>query len=195
MPFTLPAVNLPQLVAQAILRLLSWQLEVTVPQSPKFVMVGAPHDSGWDLFFFLLLVYATGIKMSWIGKHTLFRWPVGGLLRRFGGIPVDRRSRHNFVQQVVEVFKGMDGFSVAISPEGTRRKVKYWKTGFYYIALGAGVPIALGFIDYQRKVIGIGPTITPSGDIQADFAPIRSFYSGITRPLPELKPRNPISGS
>ena len=132
-------------------------------------------------------MYATGIRLYWVGKDTLFRGPIAGVLRRLGGIPVNRRSRSNFVQQMVNVFNERDRFIMAISPEGTRRKTGHWKTGFYYIALGANVPIALGFVDYEKKVVGIGPKLYPTGDIQADFIEIKNFYTTITGRHPELQ--------
>jgi 1-acyl-sn-glycerol-3-phosphate acyltransferase len=167
-----------QTLAKTILRLLSWNLRVDLPQTHKYVLIGAPHTSNWDLMYALLFSHAAGIHISWIGKESLFRWPLGILMRWLGGIPVDRRVRGNFVQQVVDVFNRSERLVVAITPEGTRSQVHYWKTGFYYIAHGAGTPIALGFIDYGRKELGIGPAITPSGDIHADFEAIRSFYTG-----------------
>ena len=176
-----------QSLAKVILRLISWRLEVIYPAAPKYVLIGAPHTSGWDLFYALLLKYGAGIKMHWIGKDTLFRWPLGVILRWLGGIPVNRRSKNNFVQQVVDTFDKREEIVVAMAPEGTRSRTQYWKTGFYYIALGAEVPIALGFIDYRRKVVGIGPTITPSGDLQADFPQFKAFYKGISGRHPELQ--------
>jgi 1-acyl-sn-glycerol-3-phosphate acyltransferase len=176
-----------QSLAKVILRLVSWKLDVTHPPAPKYVLIGAPHTSGWDLFYALLLKYGSGIEMHWMGKDTLFRWPLGVLLRWLGGIPVNRRSRNNFVQQVVDVIDKLDEVVIAMAPEGTRSKTKYWKTGFYYIASGADVPIALGFIDYGNRVVGIGPTLTPSDDIQADFQQIKAFYAGIDGRYPELQ--------
>lgn len=179
--------HLSRTLAKAVLRLVSWELDVTYPGVPKYVLIGAPHTSGWDLFYALLLKYGAGIEMCWMGKDTLFRWPLGVLLRWLGGISVNRRSRHNFVQQVVDVIDQMDEVVIALAPEGTREKTEYWKTGFYYIALGAGVPIALGFIDYGKKAVGIGPCLTPSGDIHADFQEIKAFYSGISGRHPDLQ--------
>lgn len=99
-------------------------------------------------------------------------------MRWLGGIPVNRRSRNNFVEQIVETFRQQEELVIAIAPEGSRGSTVYWKTGFYYIALGAQVPIALGFIDYPNRVVGIGPAFIPSGDIQADFSVIKDFYTG-----------------
>jgi 1-acyl-sn-glycerol-3-phosphate acyltransferase len=169
--------SLLQALAKTILRLTHWKLDIHYPSAPKYVLIGAPHTSNWDLWFALLLMYASGVKLTWIGKHTLFRWPIGGLLRWLGGIPVNRASRNNFVQQIVDAFNRFENLVIAIAPESTRSKVDYWKTGFYYIAMGAGVPIALGFIDYPNRVVGIGPTLIPSGDLQADFDQIKTFYA------------------
>jgi 1-acyl-sn-glycerol-3-phosphate acyltransferase len=187
MELSLQTSSFSQVIARTILRLLSWKLDVIYPESPKFVLVGAPHTSGWDLLFALLLMHGAGIKMYWVGKDTIFRWPLGILMRWLGGIPVNRRSRNNFVQQVVDIFDQSDELVIAIAPEGTRSNAKYWKTGFYYIALGAGVPIALGFIDYGGKAVGVGPTVIPSGDIEADFVRIKEFYTGIEGKNPELQ--------
>ena len=169
-----------QLLAQFILRLITWKLEINIPAARKYVLIGAPHTSNWDFVYFMLLKYSTGIGFHWVGKDSLFRWPLNWLMRKLGGIPVNRSSKNNFVGQVVDAFNRMDDLVVAISPEGTRSNTHQWKTGFYYIALGAKVPIALGFIDYREKVVGIGPTLIPSGNIEADFSDIREFYAPFT---------------
>lgn len=187
MEISLPRNTFLQASALTALRLQSWKLDITLPASPKFVLVGAPHTSNWDLLSALLIKYGSGLNMHWIGKDSAFRWPMGGVMRRLGGIPVNRRSSNHFVDQVVEAFNRIDDLVVAISPEGTRSKTHYWKTGFYYIALGAMVPIALGFIDYGNKKLGIGPSFMPTGDIQADFRHIKEFYSGIKGRYPELQ--------
>jgi len=187
MDVTLQTNRFTYTLATATLRLKSWKLDVNMPTAPKFVLVGAPHTSGLDLFYALMLAHGTGIKMNWIGKDSLFRWPFGGPMRWLGGIPVKRHSKQNFVQQVVDIFNRLERLVVAIAPEGTRGKADHWKTGFYYIAQGAGVPIALGFVDYKDKVVGIGPTIYPSGDIHADFDQIKTFYAGKTGRHPHLQ--------
>jgi 1-acyl-sn-glycerol-3-phosphate acyltransferase len=176
-----------QTIARAILRALSWELNVALPVNLKFVVIGAPHTSNLDFIFMLLLKYATGLKLHWIGKHTLFRPPFGKLMRWLGGIPVDRRSQNNFVDQIVEVINQHKEYVIAIAPEGTRSKSKYWRTGFYYIALGSGIPIAFGYIDYKEKVVGIGPGLYPSGDIHTDFDQIKKFYSNKTGKNPHLQ--------
>lgn len=178
MELSLQRYNGTQALARAILRLISWRVNVTLPKPRKYVLIGAPHTSGWDLFYTILLELATGIKIHWVGKDSLFKWPLGIFMRWLGGIPVDRRSRNNFVGQIVEMFHQHQDLVIAVAPEGSRGKTEYWKTGFYYIAIGAGVPIALGYVDYLEKVVGIGPVIMPSGDIHADFSLIKEFYMG-----------------
>lgn len=183
--YTLQPTIFTRNLACFLLRLRAWRLEINLPASDKYVLLGAPHTSNWDLLYALLIQHAAGIKMHWIGKDDIFRWPIAGLMRWLGGIPVNRRSRNNFVQQVVEVFNRSKELVVAIAPEGTRSATPYWKSGFYHIAHGAGVPIALGFIDYRTRTLGIGPAIVPSGDIRADFAKIRAFYADKLGKRPE----------
>jgi 1-acyl-sn-glycerol-3-phosphate acyltransferase len=187
MDTTLQINRFTQLLATAALRMKSWKLDVQLPLAPKFVLVGAPHTSSLDLFYALLLSHGAGIKLHWIGKDSLFRWPLGGAMRWLGGIPVKRNASQNFVTQMVNVFNKMEKLVVAIAPEGTRGKADHWKTGFYYIALGAGVPVALGFVDYKERTVGIGPSLYPSGDINADFEQIRSFYASKTGRHPHLQ--------
>jgi 1-acyl-sn-glycerol-3-phosphate acyltransferase len=123
--------------------------------------------------------------LRWVGKDTLFRGPFAWLFKKLGGIPVNRRARENFVEQMVAAFRSQETLRLAIVPEGTRQAAPHWKTGFYYIALGAGVPIVLGYDDYRRKVVGLGPTILPTGDIHADMERIRTFYAGTVGKHPE----------
>lgn len=164
-------------ISRAILRLLGWRVDANLPAARKYVVIGTFHTTNWDFPLMLLLKSAIGLKVRWVGKHSLFRWPLGWLMRRLGGIPVDRRFPHNYVEQIVDAFRRRVELILVIAPEGTRKKAQYWKSGFYFIALGAGVPIALGFADYARKVGGIGPSFVPTGDVEADMARIRAFYA------------------
>jgi 1-acyl-sn-glycerol-3-phosphate acyltransferase len=149
------------------------------------VVIGAPHTSSWDLPLTLLLMLGTGLGLRWVGKDSLFRGPAGWLLRALGGIPLERNGRASFVDQMVAAFRANESLRLAISPEGTRSNARQWKTGFYHIALGAGVPIVLGYADYRNRVVGLGPLLHPTGDIDADFESIRSFYAGIVGRHPE----------
>ena len=170
-----------------ILRLIGWKLVGSRPASPKYIMVSAPHTSNFDFIIFLLLTGAFDVPARWIGKDTLFRGPAGWLLTRLGGIPVNRRSSNGFVQQIVDSFAAHTELVIAIAPEGTRARATAWKTGFYYMAIGAEVPIALCFLDASRREAGIGPVIPPCGDIQADFELIRQFYQDKTGLKPALQ--------
>jgi 1-acyl-sn-glycerol-3-phosphate acyltransferase len=174
-----------QWLARRLLALLGWRAEGAPPDLPKYVLVVAPHTSNWDFPVLLLLAVALGIKATWMGKHTLFRPPLGWLMRRLGGLPIDRTARNNVVEQAVESFYSSDRLILAILPEGTRKRTPYWKSGFYHIARGAGAPIALGYADFERKVGGIGRVLTLSGHIEADMATIRDFYSRVVGKRPE----------
>lgn len=167
-----------QALCQALLRLQRWQIVGQFPDLPKYVVVGAPHTTNWDFFYSLLLKGATGVDLHWVGKDSLFRWPLGSLMKWLGGIPVNRRSRNNFVDQMVALFQRSDHLALAIAPEGTRRKAHYWKTGFYRMAEGANIPIVLIAINYDSRALEIGPLLFPSGDIEKDFEIIRKFYAG-----------------
>jgi len=168
------------LLAIFYMRAFRWKKEGRIPNVPKFVMIAAPHTSNWDLPMTLILSLAFRMKVFWLGKHTIFRTPFGGLFKWLGGIPVDRRQANNLVTQCIQTFQRSERLIMIIPPEGTRSKVRYWKTGFYYIAHGAGVPISLGYVDYKRKAGGMGPTVITTGDIEADMMKIRSFYAGVT---------------
>ncbi len=171
--------KLLSLIGKLVLRTFGWSSEGELPNLAKFVVVGGPHTSNWDFVFTMAFVLAVGLKVYWMGKHTLFRWPYGGIMRWLGGIPIDRRAAHGTVTQMVEEFNNRDQLIVLIPPEGTRKKVEKWKTGFYFIAQGANVPILLAFLDYERKIVGFGSALTPSGDVTADLEQMQSFYQGI----------------
>jgi 1-acyl-sn-glycerol-3-phosphate acyltransferase len=172
-------------LANLILKLFGWRAVGSLAGQPKCVIVVAPHTSNWDFPVLMLMAITLRLKVAWMGKHTLFRPPFGPIMRWLGGLPIDRSARHNMVEQAVESFRTHDRLLLAIPPEGTRKRAPYWRSGFYHIALGAQVPIALAFADYRRKVGGIAGMIMPSGDIDADMALIRDFYSGIIGKRPE----------
>ena len=173
------------LLGKFFLKLMGWKVEGGVPNLPKFIVLFAPHTSGWDLPLMLAVTYVFGIKGSWFGKQEIFHWPFGSLLKRLGGIPITRSSQLNTVQQTTQMILECDQIIIGISPEGTRSKSNYWKTGFYYIAHEAKVPILLAYLDYERKVGGFGPVMETTGDIETDMQFIRKFYNGITAKHPE----------
>lgn len=171
-------------LADAILRVIRWRMVGDVP-SRKCVLIGAPHTSNWDFPVAILAFWSLRIDARWVGKHTLFRRPFGWLMRRLGGIPLDREKTTDFVSEVVGRFEREESLVLAIAPEGTRGRTDCWRSGFYWIAHGAGVPIALGFLDYANRTAGIGGSIMPTGDIEADMERIRVFYADKTGKRPE----------
>lgn len=164
-------------IGRGILRARGWRLTGAFPDAPKLVMIGAPHTSNWDFVVALAAAFALRLGFSWVGKHVLFRPPFGWFFRWLGGIPVDRRAPHGFVGQMVAEFDRRQQFLLAIAPEGTRKAVARWKTGFYHIAVGAGVPIVLVTFDNARKAIHVGPTVGPAGDLDADLERILALYA------------------
>jgi 1-acyl-sn-glycerol-3-phosphate acyltransferase len=173
--------------ARTILGLFGWQAEGHMPNIPKFVVIGAHHTSNLDGFLLVGMSWVLRTRLHWLGKHTLFRAPFGPLMRAAGGIPVNRKSTRNAVEQVAQAFEERDKLVLVIAPEGTRKKVDHWKTGFYYIALKAQVPIAMGYMDYRRKRAGIGPVFMPTGDIEADMKALQEFYATVTPRYPDQK--------
>ena len=167
--------------------LFGWKLCGDVAPYRKFVLIGAHHTSNWDFPFMLATAYAMRVRLSWLGKHTLFVPPWGWFMRRLGGIPVDRRAPQALVVQMAEKFRDSDELVLALSPEGTRSKVGGWKSGFYHIASASGVPIGLGYLDYERRLGGIGMFVMPSGDVKEDMNKIREFYRGVRGKHPELE--------
>jgi 1-acyl-sn-glycerol-3-phosphate acyltransferase len=187
LPKSAPKPTFSQRLAHAILKMFGWEATGVFPDLPKFVLVGAPHTTNWDFPLAMLLMFAGGVRFNWIGKDSLFRWPMEGFFRRLGGIPVKRERNSNFVGQIVDAFNHSSHLIIAIAPEGTRSLAKRWKTGFYYMALGAQVPLVLGFVDYRRRQVGVGPVIHPSEDIEATFAELRAFYADKTGKYPHKK--------
>ena len=173
-------------LARVWLRLLGWRIVGTPPDVPRYVLIGAPHTSNWDFFYMLLVCFSLRLQVYWMGKNSLFPWPLGGLMRWLGGIPVDRSKPGGLVEETVAAFAREERLIVVIPPEGTRSRVRQWKTGFYRIAAGAGVPIALGYLDFRKKEAGLATLFTPSGDLDADMVKIRSFYSGVVGRNPEM---------
>ncbi len=162
-----------------------WRSEGVVPSPQKFVLVAAPHTSNWDFVHFLGLTSDLGVRPYFMGKLSLFRWPLARFMRQMGGIPVDRNASRDMVQQMVDEFARRAEFILTVAPEGTRGKAKKWKTGFYQIALAAKVPLVIGFMDYSRKTGGLGPTIWPTGDFRADMEKVFEQYRGCIARFPD----------
>ncbi len=166
-------------VSWLCLKLSGWRLEGTPPSEPKYVLIAVPHTSNWDFPITLAMAFIFRFEIFWMGKDSLFKGGWGPIMRWLGGIPIDRTSSNNVVQQTIDAFNASDRLVVAIPPEGTRSKVDKWKTGFYYIAVGAKVPIAMGFLDFKHKVGGFKSTFYPTGDVEKDIAEMRKVYAGI----------------
>ena len=177
--FDTPVINvLMHWFSRMALRLTGGRAAGGAPTVPKYVLIAAPHTSNWDFPVALMVCFALRLRVYWMGKDSLFPPLVGGVMRWLGGIPVNRARSGNLVQATVDAYDGPP--QLVVPPEGTRSKVTQWKTGFYYIAQGAGVPIALGYLDFRKKEAGLSRMIQPSGDIAADMVEIQAFYAGIT---------------
>lgn len=186
--------RLLQTLAGSILRAWGWQFEGDLPNVSKAVAIVVPHTSNWDFVVGVLGVFAVGVRVSWLGKHTIFRPPWGGLMRWLGGIPIDRRSSAGVVEQIVELFDSSDALLLGLSPEGTRRQVERWRTGFYHIAHGVGCVIVPIAFDYGSRTIRFGPPLMPTGAMEADLTELRRFFAGVQGRKPELGPTSSGTG-
>ena len=195
--FETPVVNtVMRALSLGLLRLLGWRTEGLTPAQlaayPKCVLIAAPHTSNWDFPYTLMVCFALRLRVYWMAKASLFSWPIGWLSRWLGGIAIDRSASNNTVQTTIDAFAARERLAVIVAPEGTRGKVTHWKTGFYHMAHGAGVPIALAYLDFARKAGGIGRMFVTTGDIGADMAEIQAFYSGITGKNPHQFDANTV---
>lgn len=161
---------------QALLKLLGWTLVGDLPQVKKSVIIFAPHTSNWDFVLMLMVRFCFKMDLAFLGKHTLFKAPFGWFFKVLGGIPIERSTKSNVVEQVVAEINRRDSIQLALAPEGTRSKKPFWKSGFYHIAVQAGVPIVFTFLDAKTRTIGVGDLIQPTGDIALDMDKIRDYY-------------------
>ena len=164
------------MLGRLFLRACGWRVAGTLPYR-RAVVIAAPHTSNWDLPFMLAVSYALGARPSWLGKRELFAGPLGWLLRLLGGIAVDRSAPQGLVGEAVARFDERDELFLVIPPSGTRARAPYWKSGFYHVARGAGVPILCAYLDYRARVGGIGLALTPTQSVGADMDRIRAFYA------------------
>ncbi|MEY2942736.1 MAG: hypothetical protein RLY97_750 [Pseudomonadota bacterium] len=163
-----------------------WQLFGQAPGVDKCILLGAPHTSNWDFLFFLGVCAHFGIRPRFMGKDSLFRWPMTRFMREMGGVAVVRSSSQNYVDQMVAAFAAEDNFSLVVAPEGTRKMVREWRSGFYHIAVGAGVPVVCGWVDLPRKRGGLSQPIAMCGDFKVDLAKIADFYRSVLPDHPKL---------
>ena len=181
--FDTPVVNtLLRWLSIAFLRLAGWQVVGSLPASAsKSVLIAAPHTSNWDLPYTLMVAFVLRLNVYWIGKSSIFKPPFRGVMMWLGGIPVDRAQSNNLVAaSSAAIVQAVGPLQLIVPPEGTRSGTRYWKTGFYYIAAGASVPIVLAYLDYDKKVGGLGPIFQTTGDIDADMAAIKAFYAAVS---------------
>ena len=189
--FSTPIIrNIMPVISKTILFFFGWKVKGKFPDIPKCVMIAAPHTSNWDYFYTILVAFVLKAQIYTMGKKSLTQGTFGPIMKWLGILPIDRSKSNNVVDLTVQQFNSNKKLIIIVPPSGTRNKVAYWKTGFYYIALGAKVPICLGFIDYGRKTGGIGPLIYPTGDIDADMIKIRGFYADIEGKYQEKQIRN-----
>ena len=174
-------------LARFFMMLFGWRVEGTLPDLPKFVLIGAPHTSNWDFILFLGLIFTLRANVHFMGKAELFRFPVGWFFRYCGGIPVDRKKSTGLVDQMVKACSESDNFILTIAPEGTRHHVVEWKRGFYHIAKSAGIPIVMGIVDGRHKVVRVGQIFQPGNDIEEDMKHIQEFFKGVVGINPRRK--------
>jgi 1-acyl-sn-glycerol-3-phosphate acyltransferase len=178
--FDTPGVNtLLRVASMGFLKIAGWRIEGELPPGAhKCVLIAAPHTSNWDLPYTLMTAFVLRLHPYWMGKASIFKPPFGPVMRWLGGIAVDREQSNNLVAASVAALKAADGpVQLIVPPEGTRRATTRWKTGFYFIAVGAQVPVLLAYMDYAEKRAGLGPVFTPTGDLERDMAAIKAFYA------------------
>lgn len=168
-----------------ILKLLGWQIINDLPDDKRYMLIVAPHTSNWDFVYGVLAKSAVRLKVNFLGKDTLFKWPLGWWFRALGGIPVIRDQKLNMVEQMVVQFKQRNHMILTMSPEGTRSRLDNWKSGFYHIACGAGVPIVMATLNFADKQIKLGGRFVPTGDVTTDMDKVRDFYAGIEGKKPK----------
>jgi len=161
------------------LTLAGWKFEGEKPLEKKYVCLAWPHTSNWDGLLLIALTKSIGLSMSWMIKDDWIKGPMGAALRRLGAVAIDRAASHNVVHDMIDAFRRADELVLVIPPEGTRRRAEAWRSGFYHIARGAGVPVVPGYLDYRRKRAGLGAAIHLTGDVKADMDAIRAFYARV----------------
>jgi len=189
--FTFPAAlprrgnGIVRWLGRTVLRLGGWRYQVDLPDTTKFVIAGGPHTSNWDAVWAIAFIMASGLELHFMAKSEAFPAWAGWLVRAVGGISVNRTSPEGLVEEMVNEFRSREKFVLIMAPEGTRKKVERWKSGFYRIAQAADVPIVLGYLDYPKRIVGIGPTFQTTGAMEADMAAMRAYLEA------NITPRHP----
>lgn len=180
---------------QWLLKVWGWKTINVLPDAKRYVIIAAPHTSNWDFPLGILYIISSGVPFRYMGKDALFKWPHKYLFKALGGFAVDRDNNTKFTTKMANYINSQDEIGLALAPEGTRSTSKYWRTGFYYIALEANIPIAMAYFDFPNKEIGIADSFMPCGDIEKDMEIIRAFYKDKQGKFPdkqgpiELKPK------
>jgi 1-acyl-sn-glycerol-3-phosphate acyltransferase len=178
-PFEHQAINTRQRIVLGLMKLFGWKSILAPAPGKKFVALGYPHTSNWDFVPAVAWAWSTGLKMNFVGKAALFKGIMGPIMKALGGIPLERDKSKNFVDQIVEIINSRDEIALIVAAEGTRKKAEYWRSGFYYMALEANVPIGLAYMDWKRREIGIKQYLMPSGDLEKDFEIIKAYYQDV----------------
>ncbi|ETR67861.1 MAG: acyltransferase family protein [Candidatus Magnetoglobus multicellularis str. Araruama] len=173
-------------LSRFLLFILGWRIEGKAPEINKYVLIAAPHTSNWDYFYTLLLAFALKIPIYAMGKKELCQGYLGKVLMWLGLVPIDRTKSNNTVDSAIQAFQDREKMVMVIPPSGTRARVKRWKSGFYHIAFGAGVPISLGYLDYSTKTGGTGKLFTPTGNYEADMIEIKQNYKNYQGKYPDM---------
>ena len=166
-------------LGRTYLKLSGWRIRGAFPADPKYVLIVAPHTSNWDFLVGVAVAFAVELRASWLGKHSLFKAPFSSFLRWLGGIPVNRSASHGMVGDCVRAFEAAPTLMLALAPEGTRKGVSQWKTGFYRIAVAAGVPILPVGFDYREHEVRLMPLFHPSGDLERDLPLIQALFEQV----------------
>ena len=177
-------IHLIRALSWLALKLIGWKVVNVAPANGKYLLIAAPHTSNWDFPLGIAMAFHLQLRVYFIGKHTLFKGPMGPIMRWLGGIALNRKASQNFVEGSIETFKQNDNLIMAIAPEGTRTAVPRWKTGFYHMAKGANVPIALAYFDFSKKEGGIGQMLELTDDMDADMQAIADFYANKQGKIP-----------
>jgi 1-acyl-sn-glycerol-3-phosphate acyltransferase len=182
----LPRVNfIFRLLGKTILAIAGWKTKINVPTEPKSIFVFAPHTSNFDFVFMMSAIYSAGIKITWLGKKDLFKGIAGPFFRWLGGVPIDRTSGISTIKGLIRVIDGSENIFVGIAPEGTRAYTEKWKIGFYYLALKTKTPISLGFLDFEKKVVGIDPGFNYDLPIEEMEEILQNYYKDVKGEHPE----------
>lgn len=172
-------------MGRSVLKSLGWTIKGDFPNEPKLMFSVAPHTSNWDFIIGLFAMFAIGFKINWLGKHSLFKWPLKGLMTSLGGVPVYRHAPQGFVEQVAEQFRSHKRLHIAIAPEGTRSKVGKLKTGFLRMAHAAEIPVFRVSLDYANKELVLGDLFYPTGDMDKDERNCYEWYGQFGAKFPE----------